>query len=352
MTKKYDTIVYIGRFQGPHNGHLETIETALALAQQVIVIIGSADMPSTVKNPFSVAERATMIQDALEERGAEWQRVDYGPVEDNMYNDQAWAAGVQRRVKLIQSFGKNANIGLIGFEKDESSFYLKMFPQWTFLPVNEVEPLNATDIRAILFGQNPNLNYLKGVMAASTIEYLRSFMKTDRYKLLCQEAEFIAKYKKQYEMFPYPPVFVTVDAVVTCAGHVLLVERAAMPGKGNDALPGGFFDALSDKNIVSATLRELDEETRIKVPLKVLQGSIKSQHVFDAMGRSTRGRTITHASHIDLPLIDGKLPKVKGDEDVDGGVSAAKWVPFANVKRSNMYEDHYDIIVHFVGSLK
>ena len=44
--------------------------------------------------------------------------------------------------------------------------------------------------------------------------------------------EFYKDYKAQFSMLPYPPVFVTGDAVVTCAGHLLVVERGGMPGKG------------------------------------------------------------------------------------------------------------------------
>ena len=54
--------------------------------------------------------------------------------------------------------------------------------------------------------------------------------------------EFYKDYKAQFSMLPYPPVFVTGDAVVTCAGHLLVVERGGMPGKGLWALPGGFIN--------------------------------------------------------------------------------------------------------------
>jgi bifunctional NMN adenylyltransferase/nudix hydrolase len=62
------------------------------------------------------------------------------------------------------------------------------------------------------------------------------------------------------------------------------------------------------------------------------------------MDRSTRGRTITHAFHILLK--DGPLPKVKGGDDA----VKAKWVPVGELDSRMCYEDHYEIIKHFIGS--
>ena len=50
-----------GRFQGLHYGHLHLIQTALAIADRVIVLLGSAQEQGTVRNPFSVTTRDKMI---------------------------------------------------------------------------------------------------------------------------------------------------------------------------------------------------------------------------------------------------------------------------------------------------
>ena len=42
MNKKYDTLVFIGRFQPFHNAHLEIIEYAMEISKKVIVIVGSS----------------------------------------------------------------------------------------------------------------------------------------------------------------------------------------------------------------------------------------------------------------------------------------------------------------------
>ena len=76
----------------------------------------------------------------------------------------------------------------------------------------------------------------------------------------------------------------------------------------------------------------------------MLRGSIKRSRVFDAIDRSARGRTITHAFHIELP--DGELTKVKGSDDAE----KARWVPIAEVRSEECFEDHYEILQHFLGA--
>ena len=123
---------------------------------------------------------------------------------------------------------------------------------------------------------------------------------------------------------------------------MLLVKRKHAPGIGLWALPGGFLQP--DETRVYGMLRELKEETKIKVPGPVLMGSIKSQKTFDHPHRSTRGRTITTAFFIDLGFSE-KLPKVHGSDDAEKAV----WVPFKDVDRTKMMEDHFHIIDTFIS---
>jgi bifunctional NMN adenylyltransferase/nudix hydrolase len=340
MSKKYDLIVYIGRFQPFHNAHYEILCRAKALAKNVIVIIGSAEQPRTYKNPFTDYERKMiMISD--------WE-ISMHCIKDSMYNDQAWAIRVQEAVSthVYDNFypdDENIKIGIIGHEKDESSFYLKMFPQWDHIDVECIEPLHSTDIRELYFRKDANMNFIKGVVPEHVFEFLKTFKETEHYQQIIKEREFIQTYKKQFEHLPYPPVFVTADSVVIQSGHVLMVKRRAEPGKGLLALPGGFLETTKDKSIIDCAIRELKEETGIKVPVPVLLGSIKGSKVFDAIGRSARGRTITNAVHIQLP--DGDLPKVKGMDDAE----KALWIPIGELSSSECFEDHYDIISYFVG---
>ena len=337
MSKQYDTLVLIGRFQPLHNAHLEIIKRATALTNKLVVICGSARQPRTYKNPFSFDERARMIRNAT--AGLSIQ-VSIEPNIDTIYNDQAWAV----RVQSIVNKHATGKVGVIGHKKDESSFYLDMFPQWEFVNVEQIEPLGATNIRDLFFKRDVNMNFIKSVVPETTVDFLNEFRKTADYEQVIREREFIEKYKQQYASLPYPPVFVTSDAVVIQSGHVLMIKRRSEPGKGLWALPGGFLNANTDKSVEAAMLRELKEETGIKVPVPVLKGSIVRSKVFDAIDRSARGRTITHAFQI--VLADGELPKVKGQDDAE----KARWVPIAEVKSEDCFEDHYEILQHFLGA--
>jgi bifunctional NMN adenylyltransferase/nudix hydrolase len=263
---------------------------------------------------------------------------------DTIYNDQAWVVRVQELVGRHCQEGDS--VALFGHKKDSSSFYLNMFPQWQFVPQNLIENLNATEIRKIYFTPDLcNLNWFRGVVPESTVAYLRWFKDSPEYNQVVREKEFLEKYKQQQAAYPYPIIFVTADAVVIQSGHVLMVKRGADPGNGLWALPGGFVDAVGDRTMEDAAIRELREETGIKVPEKVLRGSIVGNRVFDAPDRSQRGRTITHAFHISLQEGEWNLPKVKGADDAE----RAQWIPIANLRSEEIFEDHYDIIMHFLG---
>ena len=340
MSKKYDTLVLIGRFQPLHSAHLEIIKRATALTDQLVIIVGSANQPRTYKNPFTFDERARMIKDAT--RGLNMQ-VYVEPNIDTIYNDQAWAVRVQGIVSKYRVLG-GAGVGIIGHKKDDSSFYLDMFPQWGYENVELIEFLSAVDIRDLYFKWTFNSNFIKNVVPETTYDFLMEFRKSEEFAQIIREREFIAEHNKQYAGLKYPPIFSTADAVVIQSGHILLIKRRAEPGRGLWALPGGYVNANSDKTVEDAAIRELREETQIKVPAPVLRGSIVRSRVFDAIGRSPRGRIITHAFHIQLP--DGELPKVKGSDDAE----KARWVPIAEVQSEQCFEDHYEIIQHFLGA--
>ena len=343
--KKYNVAVVIGRFQPVHNAHVEMLRRAGEQADQVVIVVGSAMRPRTFKNPWVSRERAAMLIEAvapLEKQSGAKYWIEHNV--DTVYNDQAWAVRVQELVNKHTLPGQT--VALFGHRKDDSSFYLSMFPQWEFVEQDLIEALDATLIRRVFFDPSIcNLNWFKGVLPETTIAYLRWFKDSPEYMQVVREKVFIETYKKQFQSLPYPPIFVTADAVVMQSGHVLMVKRKADPGNGQWALPGGFVNAGTDRSVEDAALRELKEETGIKVPEKVLRGSIVGSKVFDAVDRSQRGRTITHAFHISLSEGEWNLPKVKGADDAE----LAMWIPISKLNSEEIFEDHYDIIQYFLG---
>lgn len=341
-SRRFDALVFIGRFQPPHRGHLDVIRQALRLAEKVYILIGSTDKPRTIKDPFSFEERREMLASML--TAEERDRITLAPVQDSTYNDGDWVRWVQDAVAQ-QTVGINSpKIGLIGHEKDASSYYLRMFPQWELVEVDPTDDISATEIREQLFAERIN-SFVQWAVPAPVFAWLEQFRTQPEFAQLKSEAEFIARYKKAWAAAPYPVIFVTVDALVVHSGHLLLVRRRSEPGRGLWALPGGFVN--QDERLETACIRELREETGLKLPEPVMRGSLKDRQVFDHPHRSLRGRTITHAFLFHFPV--GDLPRVKGSDDAD----KAQWIPL-NVlatMRNVMFEDHFDIAHHFLSKL-
>ncbi len=334
---KYDYLIFIGRFQPFHLGHESVIRKALQLSDKVIVLIGSVYQPRTVRNPWDFNEREAFMRSVFSEE--ENRQILAFPLLDYTYNNQLWIKSVQQLVAGVvhNKIASKPKIGLIGHQKDDTSDYLTQFPQWEREDVENYKNISSTEIREHYFDNQEFSNSLN-----SNISILLEKFKTIKaYEQVANEFHFIKKYKSAWDNAPYTPMFITVDAVVVQSGHILLIERKAQPGRGLMALPGGFLDA--NETLKSAVIRELREETRIKVPAPVLAGSITKTQVFDDPYRSARGRTVTHAYLIELK--GDKLPKVKGGDDA----SKAFWVPFAEVKPELMFEDHFHIVQAMVG---
>lgn len=340
-SKKYDTLVLILRAQPFHNAHMAMVQRATALCDKLIFIVGSAYQPRTYKNPFTFVERQTMIYEATRGMRGPLQMIEE-PNPDTIYNDQAWAARIQAIVTKHTKPGDK--IGIIGHKKDKSSYYLNMFPQWEFEEIPLLQPLDATDIRGLYFKRDVNMDFLRNVVPPTTFAFLDKFKDTPEFEQIVKEREFVIEYKKQYAGLKYPPIFVTADALVIQSGHVLMIKRRAEPGKNLMALAGGYVNAEVDRSVEDAMLRELREETKIKVPEPVLRGSIVDSRVFDAIDRSPRGRIITHCFKIVLP--DGPLAKVKGADDA----VKAQWIPIAEIRSEECFEDHYDMIMWGLGA--
>ena len=132
----YDLVVYICRAQPPHIAHGKTVLTGLQHSNNVVVVFGSAHRPVTPENPFRVVERMQLMTQMMEELGVKnvSKCVHYKYVEDSMYDDDEWVLDVQKNVdeqKAKLGLPKDASVALIGYEKDQTSYYLDKFPQQT-----------------------------------------------------------------------------------------------------------------------------------------------------------------------------------------------------------------------------
>jgi bifunctional NMN adenylyltransferase/nudix hydrolase len=330
--------VVIGCFPLYHRGHHALVTAALAHAEEVVVVIGSAFHARTPRDPFTVEEREAMIRLCLD--GADRERLRAVPVRD-YYDDERWAAAVRAAVE-----GSSARrpVSLSLDARANAQRYREWFPQWPQHVVPDLVEVDARRLRCILL-EKPLEEALAAIepwVPGPVAEYLRAWTRLPHYAELAADQKAIRDMLDQWRGAPYPPIFTTVDAVVVDAGHVLLVKRKGRPGPGLWALPGGFLDA--GERLFDGALRELHEETGLAMPPALMRRRLRRVAVFDHPARSQRGRTITHAHFFQLD--HDELPEVKGGDDA----AAAEWVPLERLPamEAQFFEDHFHILDEFL----
>lgn len=144
--KAFDYLIFIGRFQPFHYAHKEVIDIAFSLSKNVILVLGSAQDERTIKNPFSASEREQMIRASFDKRLQN--HLYFVPIID-LYNDVKWTKAVTEGVeRVLATEGEVKKIGLIGHFKDESSYYLRLFPKWELVELENLKnSLSATPLR-------------------------------------------------------------------------------------------------------------------------------------------------------------------------------------------------------------
>ena len=179
MKNMFDYLVFIGRFQPFHLAHKETVDIALRQSQQVILALGSAQNERNIKNPFSAQEREQMILSNYNE--ADQKRIKFVHVID-VYNDVKW---VKLVTTLIESMISPIDqVGLIGHLKDESSYYLQLFPNWKMVELESLKnAISATPLREAYYRGEIQAQYLP----QGTIDFLQQFQQTDVYRQLQQK---------------------------------------------------------------------------------------------------------------------------------------------------------------------
>lgn len=345
----FDYAIFIGKFSPIHNGHVAVINHALTKARKVIIVLGQCFEARNTRLPFTEIERFEMIRLAT---GYD-PRVMITYSENYLYNDQNWMASVQDAVaQAIQDDDPNGvghKIGLAGMNKDSTSYYLHNFPQWRhaidcgpFLVEykGRKEPLSSTMIRRKLF--EGEIGYLHPYLDEKVLTYLETRPMADpSWERLISDWKYEEKYPATYGEGPH----MTVDACVVQSGHVLLIRRGREYGKGLLAMPGGFLNKR--ETLENGMIRELNEETGLKVPVKVIRGSITARKTYDDPYRSNRAHIISETFKIELEGQANGLPKVKGMDDA----MEAVWVPISELSemRSEFFEDHFSILHDQLG---
>jgi bifunctional NMN adenylyltransferase/nudix hydrolase len=173
------------------------------------------------------------------------------------------------------------------------------------------------------------------------VEFLRAWAALPYFGELAREWASLRKEKARWAGSPYPPVLVTVDAVLKCGDKVLLIRRGRSPGKGLYAVPGGFIEQR--ETVYQSTLRELAEETGIRLLDSDIRNALKAVQVFDHPDRSQRGRVITHAHLFDLG--SRRPPETQAADDA----ASAEWIAIDKLAslEDQFHDDHFHILDFF-----
>jgi bifunctional NMN adenylyltransferase/nudix hydrolase len=312
------TGIFIGRFQPVHQGHIHALGVAASQVQKLYILIGSANQCRSIKNPWSFQERKQMLQLRLHaERITNYEIL---PINDYRYSDTQWMSDVRA---TIEHYTMGSPI-LFGHMK-EGNDYLKWFPELKFKSIEAQYQINATMIREEMFKNDDPL----------MPETVRG------------DYAFYQKEKQLFKDYPFPETlnFNCSDAILECQGHILLIQRKFSPGRGAWALPGGFRNQR--ETFLDCAIRELIEETNVRVPEKVLRGSIVKTELFDNPNRSFGIPRNTMAVYMRIsPNPDNSLPRANGADDA----ALCKWVPLTDALNNiEMYDDHKDIVSKVTG---
>lgn len=337
------TAAVIGRFQLPHLAHLRLIQAAFDLADQVVIVIGSAWRSRNPKNPFVWEERRDMLLGML--TADQRSRVRFTGVRD-VYDDARWVQMVRERVERFCAPGEP--VTLVGFAKDHTSYYLQRFPEWAYVDAGSVVTADSTALRALYFGAHGRaagevLAEMAPVVHESVREYLAGWPQMGHYEARAAEHMANEAYKVTYP----GPVYETGDAIIEAAGHFLLIERGGKLGNGTYAFPGGHQDP--GESGLDTAVRELAEETTLGVSREQLLASLVGTRRFDAPGRSPRGQIETTACHFRLEgFTPGTLPLVHGRDDAKS--KPALWVDRKGLEAliHLLFDDH-DCIAEFAA---
>lgn len=205
-------IVYIGRFQPFHYGHLGQIRNEYkdmdCDGQQVklLMLLGTESRVEhrTFKNPFFYGERRQMILDSLEDN--ELHHINIEPIYDHP-SDKVWQYDVIQLInKYKQDYFKD-DVYLIGDADETSSYYLAKFPEFMYTGIAH-DGVHATDVRNAYFKEilckwedkainhsMLNIASVKDMVPAGTFQFLKNHAVDNELISIARAQADIEKYK-------------------------------------------------------------------------------------------------------------------------------------------------------------
>lgn len=329
-----EVALVIGRFQPLHQEHINLIEFAATKAKRVLVFVGSVGEARSLNNPWTYFERLDLLENAFPDAS----RFSFMPLHDYRYDNELWKQNLLLELAGHEwtDYLKDNEICLVGHKKDDSSFYLDMFPEFEFIPYDSKSALhrNATDIRNVWYGGFFFSDLIELGCNRYTAKWLWGETVEDYYSNLADEWDAVKAYRKSWASSPFPPVFVAVDAIIRHdRNSVVLIRRKSEFGNGLLAIPGGYIE--TKETLLQSCLREVREETGITEDQLLQSGT---PWVVDAPNRSMRGRMITHVHMFDVCK---PISPVAGD---DAGEVILMPYTEINKHKHEFFSDHWHIL--------
>jgi nicotinamide-nucleotide adenylyltransferase len=157
-------ILFIGRFQPLHLGHLSIMKQAVDNCDELIIAIGSSENAYEDINPFSSSERFEMILEVLKTETFPLEKIHIIPIHD-IGDDKAW-------VKHVQSLTPEFNEVYSG--KNEGYEYIRKLFEDAGVKVKVLENTLDIDASSIREKIKNNNDSWKEMLHSNTVEYIQS----------------------------------------------------------------------------------------------------------------------------------------------------------------------------------
>ncbi len=168
MVKKLSKIVlFVGRFQPLHKGHMIVINRLSKGYKMVKIGIGSAQYSHTKNNPFTAKERKAMLKQALKASKIKNYRLFLIP---DTNNNSKWVAHVK---KITKTFS-------IVYSGNPLVLYLMKQKHITTKKIKLIKPYSSTKIRRLI-KNNKNITKL---IPKSVVNYIKKIKAIERIKKL------------------------------------------------------------------------------------------------------------------------------------------------------------------------
>lgn len=101
--------LFVGRFQPFHYGHLHAVQTILKECDELVLVVGSAQMSHEPDNPFTAGERLEMIRAALDAADVPSDRYLIIPIPDAPAH-RVWVSAVESQTPRFDTVYSNQSL--------------------------------------------------------------------------------------------------------------------------------------------------------------------------------------------------------------------------------------------------